>query len=268
MERRRLLAPQLPSTADDIHTLIHSDKWCISQKVDGERCLIETLGHGVVGYNRRGAQRVMESSIITNMQNIGGGWVFDGEMVDGEYFVFDVIATPKHGLGFQRAGFGLRFKLLQNMCYKNPYGMRLVPHHFKFDEKLAFYRLADEAAVEGVVFKHIDLPYTAGRNNHFLKEKFVKDVDVIVTGRNVNGRNNFALSVYDEGTLREVGKVSALTGDGPAISVGDVVTVQILYVTESGHLYQPVKPRKRTDKDRSECTMAQLYSYQTSKVVL
>jgi ATP-dependent DNA ligase len=268
MERRRLLAPQLPSTADDVNVLMQSDKWSISQKVDGERCLVETLGHGIAGYNRRGMPRVMEPQIRTAMQGISGGWVFDGEVLNNTYHVFDVISTPKHGLGFQRVGFGLRFKLLQNMCHKRAYGMHLITHYFGLDDKIDFYQLAHESAVEGVVFKHIDLPYTPGRNKHFLKEKFIKDVDVIVTDQGVNGRNNFSLSVYDGDVLREVGKVSALTGDGPSITVGDVVTVQILYVTDGGHLYQPVTPRKRTDKLPKECTMMQLFPYQTSKVVL
>jgi hypothetical protein len=97
------------------------------------------------------------------------------------------------------------------------------------------------------------------RSRDVLKWKRVKDLDAVVIDRNRGGKSNFILGLYNEdGEMVEIGAVSALTGDGPRIEVGSVVSVSYLYCSDDGQLVQPVMPRLRTSKDAWECVTSQL----------
>ena len=87
----------------------------------------------------------------------------------------------------------------------------------------------------------------------------------MVIDRGINGKDNLLLGVYRDGEMVEVGKVSALTGDGPRVSIGDVVTVKVLYASAAGKLYLPVTPHLRTDKSRTDCGYEQIIALQTNK---
>ena len=148
-----------------------------------------------------------------------------------------------------------------------PY-VHMLPSYSEAQAKKEFYvRLRREKA-EGVVFKRRGAVYKQGRSTYLLKHKFTKTVDCVIIARNVDDKDNFVLAMYDEfGCLQEVGKVSALTGDGPKLKIGDVAEVTILYATNSNKLYQPVSPKLRLDKTEKECTLDQLEEMKPSKKV-
>lgn len=256
-----MISPQLPKTAINPELLLDDDNYCVSQKIDGERAVIQA-GH-LVAYNRSGMHRVLERNLYDSMSAIPHGFTFDGEVVDGTYYVFDLLHVPQGSL--VGSPLSLRLGLLERLLKAKNYGMILVPHYFNSQEKRQFFRSALTNNFEGVIFKRLDAPYVEGRSNYFQKVKFTKDVDCIITDSNVGSRDNFVLSVYDEDKLVEIGKVSALTGDGPTLQVGDVVRVTALYATPKLKLYQPVSPIRRTDKMAHECTIDQVIDIVTNK---
>ena len=52
------------------------------------------------------------------------------------------------------------------------------------------------------------------------------------------------------------------------VKAGDVVEVQILYVSDDDRLYQPTRPRLRDDKTATECTWDQLEPNKTDKTLI
>lgn len=258
--------PQLPETAHDVNSFLNDDKWCMSQKMDGERCVLRASDTAVMGYNRSGEAKAIDGQAHDTLLDIPAGWTFDGEMVNDTYYVFDLLEAS--GKSLLNHPFTARFTMLEMLLEAKTYGMVLVPHYFYRDDKIEKYAVWEEEQVEGAVFKRVDKHYSFGRSRWWRKAKFVKDVDCVVTAVGVDGKNNLELSVYDGETLVSIGKVSALTGDGPNAKVGDVVKVNTLYATNSNRLYQPTKPRIRTDKTAEECTMDQVLAIKTNKAAV
>ena len=91
----------------------------------------------------------------------------------------------------------------------------------------------------------------------------MKTADVVIT-KNVG--NAYQMAAFEDGALREIGKVFAgttnesraeldrLLGDG----VTPVAEVKYLYATDDKVLFQPVFVRTRDDKEASACTIDQL----------
>jgi hypothetical protein len=118
-----------------------------------------------------------------------------------------------------------------------------------------------ENGAEGVMFNRLQASYEFGRRSFsLLKVKFIKDVDCVVTALNLDSKANMQLAVYDGDELRIIGECTALAGDGARVKPGDVVTVQYLYALDPSapRLYQPTRPRIRTDKSPRECVLDQI----------
>jgi ATP-dependent DNA ligase len=253
--------PQLPSTIgiNELDLYLKDDSWALSEKYDGVRLLVETFkNRGVTAYSRNGVERDFpgDPSILTDLKP---GWIFDGEYIDGEYVVFDCLKTPRGSICGQP--FHERYrKIWLPLKDRSEEGALLLraPLSIGEQQKRRTLEQVRAAGGEGIVLSKLTAPYEKGRTKALRKFKFVSEVDCVITARGVGGKNNFELSLYDEGLRVPVGKVSALTGDGPKAKVGDVVTVQCLYVTASNKLYQPVKPKLRFDKTATQCTFDQL----------
>lgn len=251
--------PQLPSTIgiNELDLYLKDDSWALSEKYDGVRLLVETFkNRGVTAYSRNGVERDFpgDPSILTDLKP---GWIFDGEYVDGKYVVFDCLKTPRGTICDQP--FYERYRKIELPLKDHSEEGRLLraPLSIGEEQKRGTLEQVRAAGGEGIVLSKLTATYGKGRTKALRKFKFVSEVDCVISARGLEGKNNFELSLYDEG-LVPVGKVSALTGDGPKAKVGDVVTVQCLYVTASNKLYQPVKPKLRFDKTATQCTFDQL----------
>jgi bifunctional non-homologous end joining protein LigD len=251
----------------DATPYIISDNWAMSQKIDGHRVLIECDNGVVKGYNRQRVERDLPHQVVSMLSKSTKRFVFDGELLGNTYWVFDVLEIPDtditHWSWFDR---NQTMQLLIGSI--NDKHIKLVKHYFAYEEKKKFFDRCQSSGVEGVVFNSLVAPYGNGSTNGALKLKFLADVDCIVIDANVDDRENLVLAVYRNEELFPCGKVSALTGDGSRIKVGDVVQVSCLYSTEKGRLFQPRTPRIRTDKSPSECTFDQIESIKLNKKVL
>ena len=242
----------------DLDKLLDSDDYAISQKLDGVRLIVSRVGLSVHGIGRSGNGIVIPCNIKSDFMKVRSDWTFDGELIGNTYHVFDVIEFPSGSLALQP--WQTRHNLCKEVLRDFSDHVKIVPQHFGNDKRPFFERCKEERT-EGVVFANINDRYRFGmRSPNTLKYKFVKTIDCVVTDKNINGKDNLVLSVYDNGELVDVGKCSAITGHGKHydFKIGDVVTVTYLYGTKSRRLYQPVSPILRTDKDANECLMSQM----------
>lgn len=248
---------------DRLIALCHDANRAGEQKVDGDRLLVH-VDEGKVHCMSRTHRPLNCGRIIPKAFDsfVGTGirWVFDGEYLDGHYYVFDLIeagdiVTPQHKFSERRA-------VLEKFLGKAdlPPCVTLLPSYPDVEGKLNLALTVRREKGEGLVFKRLDAPYIGKRSTDILKVKFRKEIDCVVSELGRDGKANMVLVVYDaDGKTVEISECTALAGDKDRIQVGDVVTVTYLYAQEENRrLVQPTLPRIRHDKLPSECTIDQL----------
>jgi bifunctional non-homologous end joining protein LigD len=264
------LKPQLLTELSEttLQNLIDSEDYSISQKLDGRRLMLERSGLKVIGWGRSGLEAEVPKPIHEAFMSVRSDWIFDGELIKNIYHVFDVVKYP--GGMLNQHSWIERQHLLKKVLTGFSENVKIVPQHLKPFEKQSLYDDCVSARAEGVVFCHIDSKYLWGiRSKRCFKYKFLKTIDCFIIDKSIDSKDNLVLGLYDDnGNVVDVGKVSALTGDGKhhEFQVGEVVTITYLYATESNRLYQPVRPKLRKDKSREECLMNQMI-FKSNKIV-
>lgn len=239
---------------------VKSAKWAFDVKADGRRLIID-CGETVRAYNRAGDRCDVPLGLRAQFEPIGNiGATLDGELVGDSFYAFDL---PRLGevISLMTPWNQRRYALEALIKRWKPGNIKTIGAAGTTPAKKKLLSAVRERGLEGVVFKRIDSQYQPGRRaSTWLKHKLTIDADFVVTAYALDGKQSFELALYDGDTPINVGQVSALTGDGPKVSIGDVVTVTFLNSgdAENPRLYQPVKPRLRNDKRPEECTMDQL----------
>lgn len=271
--------------------------WWAHQKIDGHRRAVTITADGTVqGWSRRGTPANLPGPVVADLRHLANGGLditLDGELLDGTLWLFDM---PRLGGAINgRSPLYDRLPALDELHRVwQPDNVHVLPVA-RTPEQIArlAVKVADQHG-EGIIHKDPRGRYVEGkRSPSWIKHKFVDDIDVIVTRFDVDGKTNCELAVYDEnaatamgitefpesltghddlvanlvtaGVLVPVGEVSRLTGHGPKVQIGDVVSVTILYVTDSNRLYQPVTPKIRDDKAPNECSIDQLDSLRPNR---
>ena len=255
---------QLPKTTKTPNAYLNSNSWGMQQKIDGWRMLVSTGPHGTVTYNRKGEYLEAPQTVLDFFADFTTKWTFDGELLGDTYWIFDLLKIPTGDI--RSWPLARRYELLTMLEDKLTGPVQLVPLITENKEQV-MEDLRSRGA-EGVVFKLLSAEYSGKETSACLKYKFVKQVDCVILDRGVGDKDNFVLGMFDGAKYVDVGKCSALTGDGPEADIGSVIQVDILYVTKGDRLYQPVKPKLRFDKTPQECTVDQLEEYRTTKEVL
>lgn len=255
---RPMLAETIPMSG--IGPFLADPLFVVQQKIDGDRVMVTVDDGAVRVLNKEGVRRTNPTprALVREFGSIPRGqWAFDGELLDGELWLFDLPAagdavTPQHPYGF-------RLEILERVFdhWRPGPVVRLLP---TARTQWAKERLVDRVmgnGGEGVVFKRVDAPYLPGkRSRGMLKAKDTKTIDCVVTGVRVDGRDNCHVSVFEGGSLVEVGSCAML--GKPAVREGDVVEVQYLYADTARRLVQASFLRVRTDKSPASCTIDQL----------
>jgi len=135
----------------------------------------------------------------------------------------------------------------------------MVETHYTAGQKReAFDRLKFDNA-EGVVFKHIDAPYIAGRpasGGSQLKYKFCETASFVV-GK-VNAKRSVLLMLLAGKNLTAAGNVT-IPPNYEIPKAVQIVECRYLYAfKERGCIYQPVYLGVRDDIPEEECTASQL----------
>jgi bifunctional non-homologous end joining protein LigD len=247
-----------PIEEDQVGGLLADPAYWMQEKHDGRRLLVRKQGETVTGINRLGLVVALPKALLDDAANCREDFILDGEAIGDTLHVFDVMLIGDDNIA--DLGYGERharlMKLLASFQHQH---LRLVETAFTAEQKSGVLaRLkADEA--EGVVFKHTDAPYVAGRpasGGPPLKHKFVETASFIV-GK-VNAKRSVLLLLFSGDRIVPAGNVT-IPANHDMPTIAQVVECRYLYAyRESGCIYQPVYLGTREDIRAEECTTSQL----------
>ena len=252
--------PQLLNPIDDdqVEKFIADPAYWAQEKWDGRRLLIRKMDGQITGINRLGLTVSIPQPLADSISQCPLDLILDGECIGDMLCAFDALLIGDEEIGGCR--YGERYLRLMNLVasFQHPH-IHLVETHFTAGQKReAFDRLKADGR-EGIVFKHTDAPYIAGRPNSGgpqLKYKFCETASFIV-GK-INAKRSIGLLLFDGDKIQPAGNVT-IPSNHEIPSTGQVVECRYLYAFQSsGSIYQPVFLGTRDDTRADECTTAQL----------
>ena len=258
--------PQLlnPMTESEAMACISDPLWAAQEKMDGERRAVHADAIKVFGANRKGLAVPLPQALADELQVIAtrqGAIRVDGEIIGDILYVFDL--HIHQGKRIHNRPWIQRMHLAEAALAECRH-IKAIHTAVSPDAKLSLWSWVKAAHGEGVVFKRLNCPVTAGRPNSggdWLKFKFTESASCRVMEVN-SGKRSVKIGLLESVSsdvvkMISVGNVTIPPNYGvPA--VGDIVEVEYLYAYKGGSLYQPVYRGKRTDLDMTSCITGQL----------
>jgi len=257
-----------PVDKNQVDHLLTDHNWIMQEKMDGVRMILTRKGDSITAVSRTGReatipQEVHDTIIKTSVQN----YIIDGELVGDVYHVFDLLRLQAMDFAAKNT-FEERYEALVELLNGiDDTNVKVVKTHSGYDKTQAF---EDLKSAEGVVFKHKNAFYKAGRPSSgggYLKYKFYKSCSAIVTA--INDKRSVSLGLIEDlpehGSEYVVGRRLISVGNC-TIPVnydfpqnGDIVEIKYLYARKpSNALYQPSYLGKRTDIQLKDVLLSQL----------
>jgi len=81
-----------PIDTDVLQELMQDDAWCLQEKKDGKRMLIQKTETETIAINRKGLSIGAPESILSSANNTPKTFVIDGEAIDEHLFAFDILS--------------------------------------------------------------------------------------------------------------------------------------------------------------------------------
>lgn len=235
----------------DVDKYLTDDRYCMQEKNDGRRKMLSYTGSTVIGANKKGFETPVTKQMQQDCQKIKGAAILDGEDMGDKLLVFDMLSYPN-------MAYKDRVAILEDIL-PTTQSLELVMTAWTTKEKVEMYNHLKRTKAEGVVFKLVDAPYTAGRpasGGSQFKCKFYESASCIVSGHHATKRS-ISLDVYDDNDLIDVGNVTVYPNQKMP-DIGAIVEVKYLYYYPGGSLYQPVLLSIRDDVDMRECLVDKL----------
>lgn len=254
------MLPQLlnPIEHHQVHQFINDPAYWMQEKMDGKRLMLCKEGDQITGINRRGIEVGIPETLVTSARHSSVDFLMDGEAVGDAFWVFDLLSIGSQDLRQMRyAERSLRLSQIL-VSSRFPYICSVDTAYLARDKKELFEELKAHGR-EGLVFKHIEAPYTPGRpssGGSQFKFKFWNTASFIVSA--INSQRSVSLMLTREGRQVTVGNVT-IPANHEIPAVGQVVECRYLYAfKESGCIYQPIYLGARDDITAEECTVDQL----------
>lgn len=247
-----------PITAEEAEYYLNDLDFVMQEKHDGRRLLIQKKGTEIIGINRQGLIVALPQPLLAEVGSYAIDITLDGEAVGDTFHAFDLLALGASN--WADKSYLDRLHRLMNVLagFQHPH-VRLVESAYSPAEKRELFGILKAQNKEGVVFKSVDAPYTAGRpssGGSQLKCKFYESASLIIG--QLNAKRSVSLLLSTDAGLVSAGNVTIPPNHGiPA--PGQIVECRYLYAfRESGHLYQPTYLGVREDLTVDDCTVDQL----------
>ncbi|MHA3774856.1 ATP-dependent DNA ligase [Verrucomicrobiota bacterium sgz303538] len=247
-----------PAFEAQVEQLIADPNYWMQEMFEGRRLLIKKEGQTITGINRLGLVVTLPEPLVRDLSRCPFNLILDGEAIGDTICAFDLLQVGCE----QITGLRYRQRYLRLMnalaLFQHPHIHIPETHFHEKDKRDAFHRLKDDGC-EGVVFKHIDAPYTPGRpvsGGSQFKYKFHETASFIV-GK-VDAKRSVLLLLFHGEKIVAAGNVT-IPPEQPIPTAGQIVECRYLYASqESGCIFQPVYLGRRDDIRAEECTTAQL----------
>jgi predicted DNA-binding WGR domain protein len=219
-----------PIEKEDVSRLLTGRTHCLQEKHDGRRLMVRKRGDEITGINRRGLVVAIPDTIRHAVEEIPFDVLIDGEAVGDTLHAFDLLEVKGNDLRHRR--YLDRHAGLLMIIPPNLPALRWVSTSIDPNDKVEIYEELRATNREGVVFKEVDAPYSAGRPNSGgtqLKYKFVESASFIVTAR--NDKRSVSLGLFAGNELVSAGNVT-IPPNNEVPAKGEVVECR--YYPESG----------------------------------
>lgn len=284
----RYTAALVKAVAFDQMMALFREGYTVSEKANGERCLVEFNGIEMVAYNRKGHLVSVPPEGALILQRLGHPFVADGERLmrdnSGQYVVFDVLEWDGEDMtalpyrkrltrlvrGMHRAGLLKDVHLTPTIAQAQQNSV--IPHLSVLlgvqGEPMVQNVLQEIQAVggEGVVIRSLNASYARGG----FKYKFLEDIDAFVIGiePGISAGSLILAMVRPDQAIIEVGHVRSGLTDADIERVrsmlmqGQNPVFRVTYLPASTIGITLVQPKTsmnclRTDKAAHECTTDQ-----------
>jgi bifunctional non-homologous end joining protein LigD len=172
-----------PIRDDEVDSLVKSEDWCMQEKFDGQRMLVQKKGAALHGINRKGQVVGLPSTVVHSANTIPYDFIIDGECLGERLVVFDLLEF--NGKDCRHLFYGQRLVELINLLASGmaPNLPMIETAHTPENKARMLMELREQKA-EGVVFKLLDAPYTPGRPSSGgaqLKHKFYATLSAVVS---------------------------------------------------------------------------------------
>ena len=245
-----------PVDKGQLESLLQNPDFWLQEKHDGRRLLIHKQGSEIIGINRLGLTVGLPYSLVEAARAIPADFIIDGEAVGDILHAFDVLSY--RGNDLRDRAYRDRYLVLFNlMAFATQNVIKLVDSAYTVTQKRQVFEKLKAGCREGVVFKNVDAPYTAGRPNSGssqFKFKFHETASFIVS--RINAKRSVSLMLFDGDRVVAAGNVT-IPANQEVPPVGAVLEVRYAF-RESGVIYQPVYQGRREDIPTEECQVSQL----------
>jgi bifunctional non-homologous end joining protein LigD len=246
-----------PITESEATRLIDDAAFCMQEKLDGRRLLLQKRGNEVSGINRLGLFVSVPETIATAARTLPVDFVLDGEAVGDTLHVFDLLKIDH--LDICSEPYRKRYRQLGKLLKQKLGAIAMVPTLFGQAEKALAFCTAKAMNREGVVFKRLDAPYSPGRpasGGPQIKFKFCETASFVVGA--INQKRSASLMLFHGDQIVSAGNVTIPPNHDFPVA-GAVMEVRYLYAfRESGAVFQPVYLGRRDDIAPNECVVEQL----------
>ena len=268
--------PQLLNEIDEeeAQRLLDDPDWGLQEKMNGTHKMVQWGRYrdriyepGLWVTNKKGILIAPTPDFINKITPALVGkphMLLDGEQIGDNFYVYDIL---EHDL-FEDTTIDLRGKSYSirnheiTLQFARPTGIIRVPLYTRADKRVMYeeFKAQDK---EGVVFKRLAAPFTAGKGHQDMwKRKFYAELSArVCPGR--PGKNSIGLELLNaQGQWEFRGYCTVAPSKIPLPLeqlTGLVCEIKYLYVQgQQGHLYQPSFKEIRDDVDPSECTISQI----------
>ncbi|MEO6753222.1 MAG: WGR domain-containing protein [Chthoniobacteraceae bacterium] len=254
------ILPQLLNAVneEEVEDLLADSNYWMQEKHDGRRLLVRKRGDEITGINKLGLFVALPASLIACVSDCPDDFILDGEAIGDMLCAFDALLIGYRdirGLPYSERHVRL-LNLLSSFGHPAIHAVETACLAKEKAEMFARLKLENR---EGVVFKHTDAPYIAGRpasDGPQRKFKFHATASFVV-GK-INAKRSVSLFLYAGNNLKHAGNVT-IPPNHSVPEKDQIVECRYLYAyRESGCIYQPVYLGARDDIRPAECTVDQL----------